>query len=250
MNIDYDYANLTMDTYNIPNAKPKLDTCKMTKKNDVSLIDNMVSNNEIDKDENKESLQSKIEDCNIGRWTDEEHDKFLEALDKFGKNWKRIQDWVGTRSTTQVRSHAQKYFSKLSKGANNSTEYISANLLVSPKEIYENTTKLKQFENDNFFIELLPNPKQKRKAIFKQCKPGKTHFRALNNKINETEENIKELKESYTEAKNIHSERLISNYQLYCESDINDLDVEKLAEFWERRNIEIMDINTKDTVKM
>lgn len=33
-------------------------------------------------------------------------------MEKFGKNWKKIQQYVGTRSGTQIRSHAQKYFMK------------------------------------------------------------------------------------------------------------------------------------------
>jgi len=50
-----------------------------------------------------------------GRWTKSEHQKFLEALKLYGRNWKLIQAFVGTRSATQARSHAQKYFAKLRK---------------------------------------------------------------------------------------------------------------------------------------
>lgn len=45
-----------------------------------------------------------------GRWTKKEKQLFIEALDKFGKNWKKVQAFVGTRTGTQIRSHAQKYF--------------------------------------------------------------------------------------------------------------------------------------------
>ena len=50
-----------------------------------------------------------------GRWTDEEHAKFLEALKLYGKNWNKVHKHVGKRTSAQTRSHAQKYFNKLTK---------------------------------------------------------------------------------------------------------------------------------------
>jgi SHAQKYF class myb-like DNA-binding protein len=50
----------------------------------------------------------------IRYWTDEEHQKFLDALQVIGpKDVKAIAAFVGTRSATQVRTHAQKFFLKL-----------------------------------------------------------------------------------------------------------------------------------------
>lgn len=51
----------------------------------------------------------------MGRWTKDEHFRFLEALKHFGKEWKKVQEHVGTRTSTQARSHAQKFFNKLEK---------------------------------------------------------------------------------------------------------------------------------------
>jgi SHAQKYF class myb-like DNA-binding protein len=47
-----------------------------------------------------------------GRWTDEEHKVFVRGLRKHGKNWSIISQMVRTRTTVQVRTHAQKYFIK------------------------------------------------------------------------------------------------------------------------------------------
>lgn len=47
-----------------------------------------------------------------GRWTQEEKKAFEEALKRYGKDWKKVEAYVATRSGTQIRSHAQKYFLK------------------------------------------------------------------------------------------------------------------------------------------
>ena len=48
-----------------------------------------------------------------GRWKFKEHMLFLEGLDKYGANWKKICPLIKTRTPNQVRSHAQKFFLKL-----------------------------------------------------------------------------------------------------------------------------------------
>ncbi|XP_015967346.1 protein REVEILLE 6 [Arachis duranensis] len=48
-------------------------------------------------------------------WTEPEHDKFLEALQLFDRDWKKIGAFVGSKTVIQIRSHAQKYFIKVQK---------------------------------------------------------------------------------------------------------------------------------------
>lgn len=55
-------------------------------------------------------------------WTDEEHNKFMEALKLFDRDWKKIEAYIGTKSVIQIRSHAQKFFLKIQK--NNTGEMI------------------------------------------------------------------------------------------------------------------------------
>ena len=50
-----------------------------------------------------------------GRWSLMEHVRFLEALKLYGKNWKKVEECVVTRTSTQARSHAQKFFGNVVK---------------------------------------------------------------------------------------------------------------------------------------
>ncbi|KAG6525884.1 hypothetical protein ZIOFF_015856 [Zingiber officinale] len=51
------------------------------------------------------------------KWTKEEHEKFLEAIKLYGRAWRRIQEHIGTKTAIQIRSHAQKFFSKVDRKA-------------------------------------------------------------------------------------------------------------------------------------
>jgi len=48
-------------------------------------------------------------------WTDREHSRFLEAIRIYGKNIPAVAQYVGTRNSTQVRTHLQKYQLKLKR---------------------------------------------------------------------------------------------------------------------------------------
>eukprot|EP00292_Cryptomonas_paramecium_P009876 CAMPEP_0113692708 /NCGR_PEP_ID=MMETSP0038_2-20120614/19247_1 /TAXON_ID=2898 /ORGANISM="Cryptomonas paramecium" /LENGTH=264 /DNA_ID=CAMNT_0000614675 /DNA_START=213 /DNA_END=1004 /DNA_ORIENTATION=- /assembly_acc=CAM_ASM_000170 len=77
---------------------------------EVSRLKNIVESYE-QSEESKETTKSQSR-----YWTEEEHQRFLEAIQTIGhKDVKAIAQFVGTRNSTQVRTHAQKYFMKLAR---------------------------------------------------------------------------------------------------------------------------------------
>ena len=64
-------------------------------------------------DKNKYKNLDKTKELKEGRWTLKEHIQFLQALNQFGLNWKKISNLIPSRTPIQIRSHAQKFFIKL-----------------------------------------------------------------------------------------------------------------------------------------
>eukprot|EP00526_Cylindrotheca_closterium_P002104 CAMPEP_0113658460 /NCGR_PEP_ID=MMETSP0017_2-20120614/31730_1 /TAXON_ID=2856 /ORGANISM="Cylindrotheca closterium" /LENGTH=1113 /DNA_ID=CAMNT_0000572733 /DNA_START=65 /DNA_END=3407 /DNA_ORIENTATION=- /assembly_acc=CAM_ASM_000147 len=60
-----------------------------------------------------------------GRWTKEEHEAFLSALQMYGKEWKKVAAKVKTRTVVQTRTHAQKYFQKLAKVVESGKDHVT-----------------------------------------------------------------------------------------------------------------------------
>lgn len=56
-----------------------------------------------------------------GRWSEDEHQQFLNLMQKYGRSWTKISQFMMTRSEPQVRSHAQKHFLRISRLAKQTT---------------------------------------------------------------------------------------------------------------------------------
>ena len=90
-----------------------MENLKMKIKNPQEDLILYINQNNLD-DNLSENL-SEQNDLQIGRWKQEEHFRFIKGCLLFGNNWKKVKKYVKTRSSAQIRSHAQKYLIKLNK---------------------------------------------------------------------------------------------------------------------------------------
>ena len=90
-----------------------IDKIGIEKEESNNIFKGMDSTEGKKKKKRKIIIQSTEEDVNEGRWDTNEHMRFLEAINIFGNEWKEVKKYIGTRSSNQVRSHAQKFFLKL-----------------------------------------------------------------------------------------------------------------------------------------
>ncbi|CAA0818125.1 Protein REVEILLE 1 [Striga hermonthica] len=66
------------------------------------------------------------------RWTEEEHQRFIEALKLYGRAWRQIEGHVGTKTAIQIRSHAQKFFAKVTKDSPGDAEGSLNSIQIPP----------------------------------------------------------------------------------------------------------------------
>ena len=96
--------------------------------NDINQL-NSDLNNSLDNDNDNNSQ------FHSGRWTEEEHQKFIDGILQYGNEWKKVQQIIKTRSSTQARSHAQKFFLRVKKIIKNN----GGNFNINEKDkIFEN----------------------------------------------------------------------------------------------------------------
>ena len=48
----------------------------------------------------------------VGRWSNEERNRFFGAVKTYGFNWEKLEQTVSTRSSKQIYNYALKYFGK------------------------------------------------------------------------------------------------------------------------------------------
>ena len=111
--------------------KPKFFTIKYFKKNDNIFfgknnkndVKNIYLKNKLFQTYKCLYRDDSIKNTNRGRWSYEEHIKFIESFVNYGNNWEIIQKHIGTRSCKQIISHAQKFFLRIKELNTNKSSF-------------------------------------------------------------------------------------------------------------------------------
>ena len=191
---------------------------------------------------NKKKKKNKIittnseEDINEGRWEPDEHIRFIEAINKFGNEWKEVQKYVGTRSSNQVRSHAQKFFLKLKnfKDPTLGIDFTVNNI----KNLSEIIYAIKEFEKENKCVNMLSV--LSKKLSERNLKSNNNSF--LNKNYDDDvfiKNNKIIIKNEYVNENinnNIHTEFIIKNEDI-IKSDSNNTPkkIKKIVKFYKRK---------------
>lgn len=140
--------------------------------------------------------QKKPSKYNSGRWTQEEHKKFIDGILEYGNEWKKVQSLIKTRSSTQARSHAQKFFLRIKKNLN-----ITEGQNISNDSNYNSSPSSSSQDNFSikYFFELLAS-QDKEKSKFDNGKLTSSQREKLLNIVakfsNSEYDNIKAIKQN------------------------------------------------------
>ena len=135
----------------------------------------------------------------IGRWRPEEHKKFIEAIIKYGNNWKDVEKYIDTRTSTQARSHAQKYFEKMKKNKYlkfikplnlDCSDNFTNSTIMQLHKLYGSKSKSEINSIVNKFINIeSDNMKKKRRSVHPYIGNKKQSFSGNKDNSRENEEN-------------------------------------------------------------
>ena len=119
----------------------------------------------------KKKIHMNGKDNEIGRWTKEEREKFIEGISLYGTNWKKIDKLIKSRTSSQIRSHAQKFFIKLKSYKNLKLGIdFTSNSINSIKDMINHIKYInKNYDIKNLFLFLLKQYNKRKRNINKNC---------------------------------------------------------------------------------
>jgi SHAQKYF class myb-like DNA-binding protein len=112
--------------------------------------------------EENEDLEKRLKELNKSPkktsqsryWRKDEHERFLEAVQKFGKkDVKAIAQYVQTRSPTQVRTHAQKWFLKQKREAERRNQQQERILMEREERMQREWLRLQALRQESNYIQ-------------------------------------------------------------------------------------------------
>ena len=133
---------------------------------------------------------------NDGIWTEEERDNFIKALILYDTNWKKIKTLIPSRTDTQIRSHAQKFFQRMKscKDENLGIDFTLKSVKSIKDMLNQIKSKCANYNNMFIFKRLLNGCNERR---FLKKKKKKNNYRYDNNKLkNEDKNKLIELDEN------------------------------------------------------
>ena len=192
-------------------------------------------------------IKGLIGEVNSGRWTKEEHHKFVKAICQYGNEWKKVQEFIPSRSSTQARSHAQKFFIRmqnklnfLKKGSVNELKYLSEEILM--KKIKESANigfEITKEERDKL-IDVLFNfakiERNKKNDLSESEIYGNNHREIIisyeaNQPFNQDLEFVNNMNESKNHFKIEKSEKFFLKKKLKNEVNLNSVNYSNSYEF-------------------
>ena len=241
--IKLNFDKIKDNFHNIENDLIKSMENSINEKTEKNNFYDLDSSDKIKKNKKHKEVKAFL---NTGRWSVEEHTKFIEGLVEFGKNWKDVQNYVGSRTTAQARSHAQKFFLKLKMIKNSilNIDFTNNNIKNLSDVIEEIKQKNENNEDEKKFI--INTLKSLSDAISKESneinkKNKKTKFNLERKKIEKVNSERKEL---FNEIKTF-SEKIDLNEKKPKEIKI----IEETKKEIESNNINLDNKNIKDQIE-
>ena len=221
-NNNHIFFTLSSHNSNEENQKQRQNFSPITKniKNleEDDLLGNIGLNNSLKENDNNENSDSNINDndndndvneYHTGRWSKEEHEKFIIGILSYGNEWKKVQKIIKTRSSTQARSHAQKYFLKLKKEIN--SDVLSdpdklANYIINSSDILKKNINISSDQKEKLMTVIKSNlrAEENLSKSGKEGLTGENYNSNVNDKdesgfddINEEEGNLAYNKDNY-----------------------------------------------------